>query len=779
MREITLKVSDIDCAACVERLNKALRSLDGIDYAETNYAAGTAYIGYDEERTDLNEIVKRVKKAGFGVAFDKLELICDALPENRVTAIREHILLSDEVAAVEFDIEGSKVTVSLYPIGADTSNLIATLREQGIYASVGEFSSGEEESTAKKRLKLLRLISIGTFCSIPLIWDIHHIAQFILASIVQFRCGGYFYRASLRALRNKSLGMDVLVAISTTVIYLYSSYQAFFIPIEKMLYFMSGTVLITLLLFGKYLELIAMGETAKSVKKLMKLQAKTATVLKNGEELELPIEEIERFDTILLRAGERVPVDGSILEGHCCVDESMLTGESMPVDKSEGDELTAGTLCRSGAVQMSAQRLGKETVLSQIIETVRRAQSSKAPIRRFTDKTASVFVPTVILIAVAVFAIRYFIVAPNDLQEALYCVCSLLVIACPCALGLATPTALMVGAGRAAELGVLFRDGKELEGARKVDTVVFDKTGTLTEGKPEVVGVYTVANGDAEQAIIAAASLERLSEHPLAAAVTAFAAYRYKNALPPTVLDIVTSEGMGLVGTVNGKRIVCGSRRLLIKEGIDPSALPEPNGTVTEICIASDMKPQAALYLSGRLKSKAAQTVSELKKLGIEVVLLTGDGERTAYAIAEDCGIEKVFHSVLPNEKARVIKTLKAEGRTVAMVGDGINDAPALAEADISIALGSGTDIAMENAGIVLLGGRVEASVTALKLSKATLKTVHQNLLWAVLYNLICIPAAALGIVNPSMAAAAMTLSSNGVLLNSLRLQKAEKNNEN
>lgn len=778
MKEVTIKISDIDCAACVDRLNSALTFLDGVGEAAVNYAAANAYIVYDENALTLSEIAKRIKKAGYGVPLDKAELICDALTDSQAEECKLALLSLDEVAEVTCDTENAVITVSLLPVGADTTKLITMLRACGVWARLGEFSSGDEESTAQKRLYLLRLITIGTFCTIPLIWDIHHIVQFILASIVQFCCGAYFYRAAIRGLRNKSVGMDLLVALSTTIIYLYSSYQAFFIPIEKMLYFMSGTVLITLLLFGKYLELIAMGETANSIKKLMKLQAKTATVIRDGTEKELPIDEIDEHDTVILRSGERVPVDGIILEGHCAVDESMLTGESMPVDKHEGDELTAGTLCRSGAVQMSAQRLGKDTVLSRIIETVRRAQCSKAPVWRFADKIAAVFVPLVIVIAAAVFAIWYFAAAPYELSRALYCVCSLMVIACPCALGLATPTALMVGAGRAAELGVLYRDGKELESACKADIVVFDKTGTLTEGRPEVCGIYSPDGADAEEAVIAAAALERLSNHPLSVAVTAFAAYRFPNSLPPVVSDFESLDGLGLCGTVYGKSIVCGSRRLLEEKNIDVSKLPEPKAAATEICIALSGSLAAVLYIADRPRSASKDTVKKLKDAGLEVWLLTGDGETTAKAIAKDCGIENVLHSVMPDKKAAAIRELKEKGHRVAMVGDGINDAPALTEADVAIALGSGTDVAMDSAGIVLLGGRIEAVVTALNISKATMKTVRQNLLWAAFYNLICIPAAAFGIVNPSMAAAAMTLSSNGVLLNSLRLQKAETKNE-
>lgn len=779
MKEIVIKICGIDCAACVDRLNRTLGETEGVLEAAVNYAAGSAYLRYDEEKLGIPDIARCIRKAGYEVPLGRAELYCEGLDPERSDEYIAAVSAIDEVQSASFCDGNATMELLLWPVGADIGKPIAALRELGVWAKPGEISDGDEEYTMRKRMELLRLITVGTFCTIPLLWDIHHIAQFILASIVQFWPGAYFYRSAFRSLRNRTVSMDLLVAVSTTIIYLYSSYQAFYVPIEKMLYFMSGTVLITLLLFGKYLELIAMGETANSIKKLMRLQAKTAVVIRDGEEKKLPIDEIEEHDTVVVRPGERIPVDGVIIEGSCAVDESMLTGESLPVEKNEGDELVGGTLNRSGTVRLSALRLGKESVLSQIIDTVRRAQSSKAPVQRLADKIASVFVPIVLVLSAAVFCVWYFVAAPGDLDRALYCVCSLTVIACPCALGLATPTALMVGAGRAAELGVLYRDGAELELAHKVSAVVFDKTGTLTEGKPEVCGMHTCPDADAKTALIFAAALERLSLHPLSAAVTSYAAYRFPNALPPAVEGFEEVAGMGLSGTVSGERVVCGSRKFLLSFGVDTSVLPEPEGTAAELCIAVGERALAAVYVADRLRAKSAETVARLKRSGIEVWMLTGDNDKTAKAIASECGIDRVISSVLPEEKAAKIAELKSGGRVVAMVGDGINDAPALAQADLAIAMGSGSDIAADSAGVVLLGGRIEATVTALRLSKNTMRTVRQNLLWAVLYNVICIPAAAFGIVNPSMAAAAMTLSSNGVLLNSLRLQKAgEKKNE-
>lgn len=634
---------------------------------------------------------------------------------------------------------------------------------------------GDEDSALAKRLQLLRLIIVGTFCSIPLVWDIHYLAQFVLASIVQFWPGMYFYKGALRALRNRTMTMDVLIALSTTIIYIYSSYTAFFVPIGKMLYYLSGTVLITLILFGKYLEHTAMTETGDAVRRLMRLQPKTALVLRGGEEKEIHVDEIEEHEVIIIRPGERIPADGIVIEGSCAVDESMLSGESMPVDKSEGDEVVGGTLNRAGSAKIAATRLGKDSVLQQIIYFVQRAQTSKAPVQRLADRIAAVFVPAVIAVAAAAFMLWYFLLEPGDADKAIYCVCSVLVIACPCALGLATPTAIMVGAGRAAELGVLFKGGEALERAYKADAAVFDKTGTLTMGRPEVTDLRLCPGADAQETIILTASLERLSEHPLAQAITRCAAYRFPNALPYAAGKFESLPGKGVRGELDGRRIACGSRRMLEEEGIDLSALPPRDGAETEICVAADGRLLGAIYIADRLRPGAAKAAAALKARGMELWLITGDNERTAKAVGAECGIENIMAGVLPTEKAGEIEKLRARGKTALMAGDGINDAPALAEADISVAMGTGTDAAMDCADIVLPGGNIEAIDTAIELSRATMRIIKQNLCWALLYNAAFVPMAAAGLINPSMAAAAMALSSNCVLLNSLRLRKAGK----
>ena len=529
---------------------------------------------------------------------------------------------------------------------------------------------GDEAEELKQRFRLLRLLIVSTALSMPLLWDLPPRFQFVLATVLQFGPGLYFVRNAIRGLKGRSLGMDLLVALSTTAIYAYSTVVAFTVTENIKLYYLCDGVLISLLLFGRYLESVAIYQSGEAVRGLLRLQPMTATVLRDGIETEIDAAEIVSGDTILLRPGERIPADGTILEGSCLVDESLLTGESEPVQKNPSDSITGGTLNREGKVRYTATSVGEDSTLQQMAAFVRRAQSEKAPVQRFADRIASIFVPSVIALAALIFALWFTLLTPGDWGKAVSTVCGVLVIACPCALGLATPAALMTASGRAAELGILFKGASAIEKSWSIDTVVFDKTGTLTEG--------------------------------------------------------------------------------IVEPGIkDP------------------------------LREDAKNAVDACKTLGLEVWMISGDKEETARRIAQICGIEHILFEVKPEEKAAQISRLKSEGRRVSMVGDGINDAPAMAEADLAIAMGTGTDIAIECADAVLPGGRIGRVPQALRLAGAARRTVRQNLGWALFYNLICIPVAACGIVNPSIAAAAMTLSSNGILLHSLRLNKAEASNEN
>ena len=529
---------------------------------------------------------------------------------------------------------------------------------------------GDEAEELKQRFRLLRLLIVSTALSMPLLWDLPPRFQFVLATALQFGPGLYFIRNAIRGLRNRSLGMDLLVALSTTAIYAYSTVVVFTVTDNIKLYYLCDGVLISLLLFGRYLESVAIYQSGEAVRSLLRLQPKTAIVMRDGVKAEIDASEIISGDMILLRSGERIPADGRILEGSCLVDESLLTGESVPVEKRPGNSITGGTLNREGKVTYMATSVGEASTLQQMAAFVRRAQSEKAPVQRFADRIASIFVPSVIGLAVLIFAFWFFLLAPGDWGKAVSTVCGVLVIACPCALGLATPAALMTASGRAAELGILFKGASTIEKAWRVDTVVFDKTGTLTEG--------------------------------------------------------------------------------CVEPGIrDP------------------------------LREDAKSAVDACRALGLEVWMISGDKAETARRIAGECRIEHVLFEVRPEEKAAQITRLKSEGRCVAMVGDGINDAPAMAEADFAIAMGTGTDVAIECADAVLPGGRIGRVPQALRLAGAARRMVRQNLAWALFYNLICIPVAACGIVNPSIAAAAMTLSSNGILLHSLRLNKAEASDEN
>lgn len=562
MKEISLKISDIDCAACVERLNRALGAVNGVRDAAVNYASGRALISYDEDEASIVSIAAAVKKAGFGVPADSVELKCPALDAETMSRAIAALRAMEEVQSAEQNAETGSILVRVWPVNPDSRRLLAALREVGVWAELGEMTSGEEESEVRKRLALLRLIVAATLLSVPLVWEMHYLVQFVIATVIQFWPGMYFYRGAWRGLRNGTMNMDVLVALSTTIIYIYSSYVAFTVPIGKMLYFLSNGVLIALLLFGRYLEQLAMGESSQAIRRLMRLQPKTALVQRGGEEKELSIEEIEEHDVVIIRPGERIPVDGVIIEGRCAVDESLLTGESLPVDKSEG-----------------------------------------------------------------------------------------------------------------------------------------------------------------------------------------------------------------------GETLAAGSRELMARLDVDISplaALPDVrNQAKTEVCVARGGKLLGVIGVADRLRPDAAETVRRLKKLGVELWLITGDNERTAQAVAAECDIEYVLSGVLPENKAEKVRELQSRGLKLAMVGDGINDAPALAAADTAIAMGGGTDVAIESSDITLLGGRLSAVPDALEVSRATMGAIRLNLAWALLYNVLSVGAAAFGVVNPSMAAAAMSLSSIAVLMNSLRLKKA------
>ncbi|MCX8024999.1 MAG: copper-translocating P-type ATPase, partial [Thermanaerothrix sp.] len=586
-----------------------------------------------------------------------------------------------------------------------------------------------------------------------------------------------------KALRNGAANMDVLIAMGSSVAYLYSV-AVVLGWLKGHVYFETAAVIITLVRLGKYLEARARGMTGEAIRKLMGLQSRTARVLRKGRELEVPVEEVQIGDIVLVRPGERIPVDGVVVEGHSTVDESMLTGESLPVVKKPGDNVIGGTLNKQGFLRFEATRIGKDTVLAQIVRLVQEAQASKAPIQRLADRISAVFVPLVILIALITFGIWYFFVPiPGDsnatFARALIHKVAVLVIACPCALGLATPTAVMVGTGKGAELGILFRNSEALERAGQVDVVVLDKTGTLTRGQPQVTQIFLVPESplgkDENRLLQLAASVEQVSGHPLGEAIVAEANAR---GLPLDTPAGFTAEiGQGVEAEIQGHRILIGSPGMFQRRGLSLNGLESVVEKIkaeaqTPVLVAVDEVPCGVIGIADTLQEGAYEGVRALRELGLHVVMLTGDQRPTALAIAAQVGIEEVIAEVLPQHKADAIKSLQQQGHIVAMVGDGINDAPALAQADVGIAIGTGTDVAMATAPVTLIGSDLRGVARAILLSRKTLRTIRQNLFWAFFYNVILIPAAAMGYLNPILAALAMAFSSVFVVTNSLRLRR-------
>ena len=772
MTEISLKILDMECAACVARLDRVISRLHGVKSAQVNFTASSASITYNESETDIAMISAYIKKAGFRVPIEEQDLIPDESSElpsaELVTKLREVHGVKDVSVG-----ENGIITVYLWPVGVESRELVQACLNLGYTVSAGENRGGDEDQELIKRMNLLKTLIESAAGTSLLMLELHPKAQFAIASAIQFGPGRYFYKGALRDLRNKTFGMDTLISLSSTLIYLYSSHITFTRKSNFALYFGSDGVLLSLILFGKYIEQMASGEASASIRKLLHLQPKTAMVLDGNEYVEKPIENIIPNDMVLIRTGERVPVDGIIAEGNCSIDESMLTGESMPVDKQTGDRVIGGSLCRAGTVNVLAQGLGKQSVLHQIVSAVRRAQCEKAPVQKFADSVAGWFVPAVIGAAAGVFGLWYKLLKPGNLEKALLTCCDVLSVACPCALGLATPTALMVASGTAAENGILFSSGRFIENAHKTDTVIFDKTGTITKGNHEVTEIIVLDGRSENELVRLCASAEILADHPVANAVVEYAKSALPEFVPEKVCDFENHHGLGISCKIKGKKMLCGNRKFMKNNGVDVSSLPQK--AATEICVSLDGEAVGLICIADVIKPEARQVISRLKENGKDVWLVTGDNESTARAIAAQAGIENVMSGVLPTEKADIIRRFKAEGRTICMVGDGINDTPALAGADCSVAMGNGSDIAIESSGILLPSGNLEKLPDVFEISSQTMKIVNQNLKWALFYNAISIPVAAAGVLHPSICATSMSLSSIGVLMNSLKLQNFGK----
>ncbi len=811
---ITLPIKGMSCSSCAARIEKKVGELKGVDSVHVNFAAAAATIKFNPQKISASQFPATIEKLGFEVpALRKLFPVEGMTCASCVARIEKKIASLEGVREVEANLATEQVSVDYTPALLDFEALRLALEQVGyrLLPSVEEpenvlFAKDEEHHRELAQLKwkliLSGIISLPTvFLSIkgsPL-FDAAatNIILFILATPVQFFCGWQFYRGTLNGFRHGYVNMNTLIAAGTSAAYFYSVCATFFpgwlgFPSTEV-YYDTAVVIIALVLLGRWMEARAKHSASSAIKKLMGLQPKTARVEKDGEEFEINVEDLEVGDFVLVRPGEKIPVDGILIKGQSSTDESMLTGESVPVEKKVGDEVIGASLNKNGSFKMRVTRMGKDTLLAQIIQLVEQAQGSKAPVQRLADKIAGIFVPVVIGLALLAFVFWWgfgnsFAPLPTTpFLFALMVFISVMIIACPCALGLATPTAIMVGTGKGAEMGILIKGGEALEQAEKLDTVVFDKTGTLTSGTPEVADVLLSPNTvlDIDRLLVLAGSLEKNSEHPLAQAVVSEVKKRnLKFEKIETLSDFKALPGFGVRGKVAGKNIFLGNMKLMDEEKIDFSAVKSDLEKLTAqgktpMILSVDGNIEGIITTVDTLKSHAKETVHRLKMMGLKVMMVTGDNWKTAQAVARKLEIDDVIAEVLPSEKRDEIRKQIAQGHKVAMVGDGINDAPALAESTVGIALGSGTDVAMEASDITLVTSDLRAVPQAIELSKRTLAKIRQNLFWAFFYNVMAIPVAA-GLLYPSygillkpvFAALAMSLSSVSVVGNSLLLKR-------
>ena len=785
------RVSGMTCAACSSRIEKRLNMVEGVHKAAVNLAVEKATVEYDVNRVSPEQLIEVIRDTGYDVVLDKVELRLKGMTCAACAARLEKALNRlDGVVKAAVNFAMGNATVEYNASQVTVRDMIKAVQRAGYDA---EEKTREDEDIEKKErereLRQLRgLFIMSAILSFPLVAAmVFHLigspieilhnpwVQMSLATPVQFVVGYRFYKGAYHALKGGGANMDVLVSIGTTAAYLYSVYNGFFAGDAMNLYFEASAVVITLIMLGKYLEAVAKGKTSEAIKKLMGLRAKTARVVRDGREEDIPVEEVVIGDIVVVRPGEKVPVDGEIIEGRSAVDESMLTGESIPVEKNPGDTVIGATINKTGSFKFRATKVGRDTVLSQIVRMVEEAQGSKAPVQKLADKISGVFVPVVMVIAL-ISLLLWWLVA-KDLNAGIINAVAVLVIACPCALGLATPTSVMVGTGKGAENGILIKGGEYLQRAHEIDALILDKTGTITKGKPELTDVISTGSLSEEEVLRFAAITERGSEHPLGEAIVKGARERGIELSEASEFEAV--PGHGVAAVIEGKRILLGNRRLMQREGVSLGDAEQVLSRLetegkTAMLMAVEGSLAGVLAVADTLKENSKKAVEELKSMGIDIYMITGDNKTTAEAIARQVGIDNVLAEVLPEHKAEEVMKLIKSGKVTGMVGDGINDAPALAAADVGFAIGTGTDVAMEAADITLMGGDLMGIVLAVRLSRATMRNIKQNLFWAFAYNSVGIPFAALGFLSPVIAGAAMAFSSVSVVSNALRLKRVK-----
>ncbi|MBI2110035.1 heavy metal translocating P-type ATPase [Candidatus Woesearchaeota archaeon] len=793
MKRLIIPISGMHCASCAVTIEKSLKKSRGISNSSVNFATERATVDYDENETSETLIKEIIKKTGYNVvekhSQNKTTLKVIGMSSPHCASIVESALNKLEgIKNADLNFATEKAVIEFDPMKISVGKIKKTIQDAG-YEPVEESIDREKlarehEINTLKRDFLISLVltipiavlAFSEFFNITLIKpELSNLIQFILATPIQLVVGYRFYKSAFFALKNLSANMDTLIAVGTTAAYLYSVLIIFNV-LTGGIYFDTAAIIITFILLGKYMEAIVKGKTSEAIKKLIGLQPNTATTIRKGKEIQIPIEQVQVNDIILVKPGERIPTDGVVIDGHSTVDESMITGESIPIEKSRGSEVIGATINQHGLLKIRASKIGRDTMLSQIIKFVEEAQSSKAPVQKLVDKISNYFVPVVLIVALLSFVVWF--ISGNTVL-AISSFVAVLIIACPCALGLATPTAIIMGTGKGAQNGILIKNAETLEKTHKLTTVIFDKTGTLTEGKPQVTDIISIDKNKEKEVLKFAAIAEKGSEHPLSSAILDKA--KSYNIKIPDAHKFIAIPGKGVRAKYLSKEIIVGNRKLLEQEKIefDDQVLEslESQGK-TSVIIAINKKVVGIISAKDVLKENSKETIQVLKSMNKEVYMITGDNQRTANAIASELNIDNILASVLPNEKSEKVKELQTQGKVVAFIGDGINDAPALAQADIGIAIGSGTDIAIETGNIILVKSDLRDVINSINLSEYTLKKIKQNLFWAFAYNVVGIPIAA-GILypafqltlNPAIAAIAMAFSSVSVVSNSLLMK--------